>query len=153
MRAAAGILCAVALLSGCGGDDDETTVVETTTVTETETETVPVPPEADATTPAEPDADAPGEDDGDGAAEAPGNCGEVTFEENTDSGAFDVTAVGTDCTTARRVALAARNSTRELTYVAHGFRCSGKRSDKPALSSIEWFCVGAEREVVTFSTS
>lgn len=151
MRAAAGILCAVALLSGCGDDADETTVVETTTVTETET--VPVPPEADATTPAEPDADAPGEDDGDGAAEAPGNCGQVVFEENTDSGAFNVTAVGTDCTTARRVARAARNSTTELSYVAHSFRCSGARSDKQALSSIEWFCVGAEREVVTFSTS
>ena len=151
MRAALAIVCAVALVAGCGDDDEETTVVETTTVTTTET--VPPPPEPDATTPAEPDADAPRDDDGDGAAEAPGSCGTVTFAENTDSGAFNIAAVGTDCSTARAVARAARNSSDELSYEAHGFRCSGARSDQPGLSSIEWFCIGAGREVVTFATS
>ncbi|MDQ3993066.1 MAG: hypothetical protein M3229_05345 [Actinomycetota bacterium] len=148
MRAALAIVCAIAFLAGCGDDDDEATVVETTTVTTTET--VPAPSEPDATTPAEPDADAP---DTDGAAEAPGKCGRVTFEPNTDSGAFEIAAVGTDCTTARAVARAARNSTSELTYTAHGFSCTGARSDEPGLSSIEWFCFGADREVVTFATS
>ena len=150
MRAAVAFACAVALVAGCG-DDDEETVVETTTVTTTET--VPPPPEPDATTPAEPDAGAPEDDDGDGAAEAPGECGTVTFAENTDSGAFNIAAVGTGCTTARAVARAARNSTDELSYEAHGFTCRGARSDEPGLSSIEWFCLGAEREVVTFATS
>ena len=151
MRAAVAFVCAVALLSGCGDDDDETTVVETTTVTTPET--VPAPPEPDATTPADPNTDAPEDADGDGAAEAPGNCGKVTFTENTDSGAFNIAAVGTDCTTARAVARAARNSTAELSYTAHGFTCNGARSDEPGLSSIEWFCLGVEREVITFATS
>ena len=151
MRAAVAIVCAVALVAGCGDDDDET-VVETTTVTTTET-VPPTPTEPDATTPTEPDADAPEDGDGDGAAEAPGECGTVTFTANTDSGAFNITAVGTDCATARAVARAARNSADELSYAAHGFRCSGARSDQPGLSSIEWFCLGADREVVTFSTS
>lgn len=153
MRAIVAFVCALGLLSGCGDDDEETTVVETVTTTES----APPPPEPDATTPAEPDPNTPEdeaeEDDGDGAAEAPGTCGKVTFAPNTDSGAFNITAVGTDCRTARAVARAARNSTDELSYEARGFTCSGAGSEEPGLTSINWLCVGADREVVTFATS
>ena len=154
MRAALACLCAVALVAGCGDDDEETTVVETTPVTTVETipETVPeptVPPEAGDDEPADPDAPA----NGHGGVEAPSDCGRVSFEENTDSGAFEIAAVGTDCATARAVARAARNSTSELAYTVRGFQCTGGRSDEQGLSSIEWFCFGADREVVTFATS
>ena len=154
MRAALACLCAVALVAGCGGDDEETTVVETTTVPTVETvpETVPEP-----TVPVEPGDDEPADPEapanGHGGAEAPDDCGRVTFEENTDSGAFEITAVGTDCATARAVARAARNSTSQLSYEARGFQCTGGHSEEQGLSSIEWFCFGADREVVTFATS
>src|SRR5687768_7845774 len=157
MRAAALILCTAALAAGCG-DDDEDTAVETTTVTTTETVTT-TPPEPAETTPEEPD------DGGSGGAEAPpaeghggaeatlSKCGRVAFNPSTDSGASEITAVGTDCQTAIAVARAARNATDELTYVAEDFTCTGARSNKAGLSSIEWFCVGADREVVTFATT
>jgi len=152
VRTAALLLCyAAAFVSGCGDDDEETTVVETTTVT------VPAPPppsEPEVTAPeptAPEDPEAPA--NGHGGTEAPAKCGRVDFEPNTDSGAFAITAVETDCKIARRVAEGARNSTSDLSYVTEGFTCTGARSSEPGLSSIEWVCVGADREVVTFATS
>ena len=41
----------------------------------------------------------------------------------------------------------------ELSYEAEGFRCAGTRSNEAGLSSIEWFCVGVDREVVSFVTT
>ena len=155
MRAAALLLCAGVLVAGCGGDDDdETTVVETTTTTTIET--VPVPGEPDVTTPdnmgerVEPPEET---QDNSGAATAPSNCGRIAFSEATDSGASGITAVGTDCDTARTVARGARNASDDLTYEAESFKCSGTRSEKAGLSAIEWFCIGADREVVSFVTT
>jgi hypothetical protein len=154
MRAAILLFCAAALVAGCGDDDEETTVVETTTTTTIET--VPAPGEPDVTTPddmgerVEPSDESEG---GNGAVEAPHKCGRIAFNPSTDSGAAGITAAGTDCETARAVARAARNATDELSYEAESFRCTGARSEKAGLSSIEWFCVGAEREVVTFVTT
>lgn len=154
MRAAALLLCAAALVAGCGDDDDESTVVETTTTTTIET--VPAPGEPDVTTPddmgerVEPSEET---EDGNGAAEAPHNCGRIAFNPSTDSGAATIKAAGTDCDTARAVARAASNATDELSYEAEGFRCAGARSEKAGLSSIEWFCLGADRELVTFVTT
>jgi hypothetical protein len=145
------ILCLSALVAGCG-DDDETTVIETTTVTTIET--VPTTPAPDATAPTRPeegDEAADGADDG--AAEAPSKCGRIAFNPSTDSGAASIRASGTDCETAQAVARAARNATDELSYEAEGFRCAGTRSEKAGLSSIEWFCLGADREVVSFLTT
>ena len=155
MRAAVLLFCAAALVAGCGDDDEETTVVETTTTTTIET--VPVPTEPDVTTPDQmgedvvPEENADG--DGDGAAEAPSKCGRIAFNPSTDSGAAAITESGTDCETARAVARAARNATDELSYEAEGFRCAGARSEGEGLSSIEWFCLGADREVVNFVTT
>ena len=153
MRAAVLVLCAAALVAGCGGDDDdETTVIETTTTIET----VPAPGEPDVTTPdnmgerVKPSDDTEGSN---GAAQAPSKCGRLAFNAATDSGASGITAVGTDCDTARAVARGASNATDELTYEVEGFSCAGARSENAALSSIEWFCVGADREVVTFVTT
>jgi hypothetical protein len=155
MRAAALLLCAAALVSGCGGDDDdETTVIETTTTTTIET--VPTPGEPDVTTPDDMGerVKPPNESEGsNGAAQAPSKCGRLAFNAATDSGASGITAVGTDCDTARALARGASNATDELTYEAEGFRCSGAQSGNAGLSSIEWFCVGADREVVTFVTT
>jgi hypothetical protein len=155
MRGPVLILCAAALLAGCGGDDEDT-VVETTTVTTTET----TPTTA---TPTEPVATVPGPGDledndtssgGDnGAAEAPSHCGRISFNASTDSGASGITAVGTDCETARTIARAARNATDDLRYEAEGFTCAGTRSENAGLASMEWFCVGADREVVSFVTT
>jgi hypothetical protein len=150
MRTAVAILCAAIFAAGCG-DDDDTTVVETTTVTETETVTTPAEP--DATTPAEPGGDEPGEDGGDGSAEAPRDCGRIVFEPNTDSGAFEIEAAGTDCATARAVVRAARDRPDDLSYVANSFRCTGERRDGAGLSSVGWVCIGADRSVVTFTTT
>jgi hypothetical protein len=154
MRASVLLLCTAALVAGCGDDDNESTVVETTTVTTTET--VPTTPsEPDTTTPTT----TPGEqaesngDTDNGAAEAPSHCGRIAFNKSTDSGAADITAVGTDCDTAKAVARAARNATDELSYEADDFRCAGSRSENAGLASIEWFCIGADREVVTFVTT
>ena len=149
MRAAVAMLGAAVIASGCGGDDDETTVVETTTVTTTETVTVPSEPDPTGTT-TTPPGQAPPED---GTAEAPRSCGRITFEENTDSGAFNIKAAGTDCKTARAVASAARDSASEVSYTARGFTCTGAGNNEPPLSSVEWFCLGPDREVITFSTS
>jgi hypothetical protein len=154
MRAAVLLLCAAALVAGCGGDDDdETTVIETTTATTIET--VPAPSEPDVTTP-----DRMGEDvvpeaqtNGHGGVEAPQNCGRIAFNPSTDSGAAAIKAAGTDCETARAIARAARNATAELTYQAEGFSCAGARSEDAGLSSIEWFCLGPNREVVNFVTT
>jgi hypothetical protein len=156
MRAAALILCAAAFLAGCGGDDDEaetTTVIETTSVPTT-IETVPTPGKPDVTTPDETGgAEAPSGENGNGAVQAPSHCGRIAFNKATDSGAAGITAVGTDCDTARTVARAARNATDELSYEADSFRCAGTHSEKAGLASIEWFCVGADREVVSFVTT
>lgn len=151
------VLCAAALVAGCGGDDedDTTTVIETTTATTIET--VPAPGEPDVTTPddmgerVEPSEEDQGSNNG--AAEAPSKCGRIAFNAQTDSGAASITASGTDCDTAKAVARAARNATDELSYEAEGFRCAGSRSDKAGLASIEWFCIGADREVVSFVTT
>ena len=156
MRVAVLLLCSAALVAGCGGDDDdETTVVETTTTTTIET--VPVPSEPDVTTPDQMGEDVVPEEnaggDGDGAAEAPSKCGRIAFNPSTDSGAASITESGTDCATARAVARAARNSTDALSYEAEGFRCAGARSEKAGLSSIEWFCIGPDREIVNFVTT
>lgn len=153
MRAAVLLLCAAALVAGCGGDDDdETTVIETTTATTIET--VPAPAEPDVTTPDEMgERVEPSDDGGNGAVEAPHNCGRIVFNPSTDSGAAAIKAAGTDCETARAVARAARNATDELVYETEGFRCAGARSEKAGLSSIEWFCLGANREVVSFVTT
>ena len=151
-------MCSAALLlGGCGGDDDDTTAVETTTVTTTETVTT-TPSKVDTTTPTEPGEEdeengAAEDDDGDGAIEAPRHCGRIAFNPSTDSGAAAIEAVGTDCETARALARDARNATDELSYEAESFRCSGARSDKQGLASIEWFCLGADREVVSFVTT
>ncbi len=152
------MLCAAAFVAGCGGDDDdETTVIETTTVPTT-IETVPTPGEPDVTTPDDKgervdpsEKEEPGTSNG--AAEAPSKCGRIAFNAATDSGAASITASGTDCETARAVASAARNATDDLSYEAEGFRCAGARSEKAGLSSIEWFCVGVGREVVSFVTT
>ncbi len=154
MRAAVLLLCAAALVAGCGDDDEETTVVETTTATTIET--VPAPAEPDVTTPDEMgERVVPEEQSGgsNGAAEAPHNCGRFAFSPSTDSGAAAIKAAGTDCETARAVARAAQNATDELAYEAEGFRCAGTRSENAGLSSIEWFCLGANREVVSFVTT
>jgi len=154
MRVAVLLLCAAALVAGCGDDDEETTVVETTTTTTIET--VPAPAEEpDATTPDETGEGVVPEEksDGNGAAEAPHKCGPIAFNPSTDSGAASITAVGTDCETARAVARAASNATDELSYEAEGFQCAGTRSNEAGLSSIEWFCVGADREIVNFVTT
>jgi len=154
MRVAVLLLCAAALVAGCGDDDEETTVVETTTTTTIET--VPAPAEEpDATTPDETGEGVVPEEksDGNGAAEAPHKCGRIAFNPSTDSGAASITAVGTDCETARAVARAASNATDELSYEAEGFQCAGTRSNEAGLSSIEWFCVGADREIVNFVTT
>jgi hypothetical protein len=148
MRTATLILCAAVLATGCGGDD-ETTVVETTTVIET----VRVP-EPDSTTPVEPepaDPDAPAS--GNGGGEAPRDCGRIVFEPNTDSGASDIESVGGDCTAARSVARAARDAATDLSFEADGFQCSGAHSDQRPIAQVEWFCIGPDREVVTFFTS
>ena len=154
MRGVVSALCALAVLAGCGGDDDETTVVETTTVTTVET--VP-PPEQDAPVPREPGDDEAADPDapagGHGGVTAPEKCGRLAFNPSTDSGASGITAIGTDCQTARAVARAARNATDELRYIAEDFTCTGARSNDAGLSSIEWFCIGADREVVSFVTT
>ena len=155
MRAAAVLLlCAAVFVAGCGGDDDEeTTVVETTTTTTIET--VPAPAEPDVTTPDEMGERVMPEEDsnGNGAVEAPHNCGRIAFNPSTDSGAAAIKAAGTDCETARAVARAAANATDELSYEAEGFRCAGTRSNEAGLSSIEWFCLGPNREVLNFVTT
>ena len=137
--------------AGCGGDDEETTVTETTTVIQTET--VPAPTTPDETTPSEPDDGEAGGDADNGGAEAPDDCGRIAFAPNTDSGASEIDAGGTDCATARAVARAASDRTDELAYEANGFRCVGQRSPEPPLASVKWVCLGADREVVTFKTS
>jgi hypothetical protein len=154
VRTAALLLCAAALVAGCGDDDDdESTVVETTTTTTIET--VPAPADPNMTTPEDMGEDVVPEqsDDGNGAVEAPHNCGRIAFNPSTDSGAAAIKAAGTDCETARAVARAARNATDELSYDVEGFRCAGTRSEEAGLSSIEWFCLGANREVVNFVTT
>jgi hypothetical protein len=152
VRTLAAILGSVVVLAaGCGGDDEETTVTETTTVIQTET--VPAPTTPDETTPAEPGDDEADGDAGDGGAEAPGGCGRIAFAPNTDSGASEIDAGGTDCATARAVARAASGRTGELAYEADGFRCVGQRSAEPPLAQVKWVCLGADREVVTFKTS
>jgi hypothetical protein len=145
------ILCTAGLLASCGGDDDESTVVETTTVTTIETVPTTTPAEPDEGGPAPADPDTPA--NGHGGTEAPRRCGRIAFNPSTDSGAASITAVGTDCETARAVARAARNAADELSYEAEGFRCSGTESDNVGLASIEWSCAGAEREVVSFVTT
>ena len=153
MRAAVACLFVLALVAGCGGDDDEDTVVEATTVTTTETVPTTTPAEPVATVPGPDveDEDATGADNG--AAQAPSKCGRIAFNPSTDSGAAGITAVGTDCETARALARASRNATDDLIYDAEGFHCAGARSEKAGLSSIDWLCVGAEREVVSFATT
>jgi hypothetical protein len=133
------ILCVAASIAGCGGDD-ETTVVETTTVTTIET--VPTAPGGRKT-----------DDAGAGVAEPARRCGRIAFNPSTDSGAASITAVGIDCETARAVARAARNATDELSYEVEGFRCVGTRSEGVGLAWINWFCVGANREAVNFETT
>jgi hypothetical protein len=149
----AALLGSVVLLAvaGCGGDDEETTVTETTTVIQTES--VPVETVPEETTPSSPGDDEANGDAGHGGAEAPGDCGRVAFAPNTDSGASEIDAAGTDCATARAVARAASGRADELAYEADGFRCVGQRSPDPPLASVEWVCIGAGREVVTFATS
>ena len=150
MRAVLALLCLAALVAGCGGDDDETTVTETTTVVETQTTPAPVEPDETTQTPP------PGEQppaNGHGGAQAADECGSLAFEENTDSGAINIAAVGIDCPTARAVARAAEGHAGELAYEAEDFTCTGARTNGPGLASIEWVCIGVDREVVTFATS
>ena len=145
---ASALALALAIVIAVGGDDEDDPVIETTPVTTPETA-----PEAVETTPEEPLEPEPAPDtDGDGVAEALLECGQIVFEPNTDSGAARIEAAGTDCATARDVARAARNATDELTFEANGFRCTGGQADQP-LSAIEWFCIGADRSVVSFLTS
>ena len=155
MRAFVLLLCAAALVAGCGGDDNETTVVETTTTTvPTTIETVPTPGEPDVTTPEQMGEDvAHSGGSGNGAAQAPSHCGRIAFNKSTDSGAASITAVGSDCDTARTVARAAHNATDELRYEADGYTCAGAHGQDAGLASIEWFCVGPDREIVTFTTT
>jgi len=156
MRAVVLLLCGAALVAGCGGDDNETTVVETTTTTvPTTIETVPAPGKPDVTTPEQMDEDVSpsGGGGGNGAAQAPSHCGRIAFNKSTDSGAAGITAVGADCDTARAVARAARNATDELRYEADGYTCAGAHGENAGLASIDWFCVGPDRAVVTFSTT
>jgi hypothetical protein len=146
------VALAVALIVATGGDDEST--VETTPPV-TITETVPVAPDTTPSTPP-PDAEAPDPDapaNGHGGAEAGRTCGHIAFNPSTDSGASGITAVGTDCATARAVARGAANAADELAYESRGFRCTGAESDEPGLSAIEWACVGAAGESVSFETT
>lgn len=148
-------LCVAALaVAACGDDDEEaTTVIQTTTVTETET-VVTTPPETETETTAEERPEREPEDDdsddrgegGDGAVTAPVSCGRLAFEPNTDSGASGITAVGTDCQTAKAVARAAQDHRGdELAYESRGFTCRGTRRGEAALETIGWVCLrGAE---------
>ena len=150
---ASALALAVALVIAMGSDEeDDAPVVETTPVTAPET--VPEPAETTPEKPIEPepaDPDAPA--NGHGGQEAPVRCGQIAFEPNTDSGASGIKAAGTDCTAARTVARAARDRTEDLSYRTDGFQCSGARSDQLPIATVEWFCVGPDREVVTFKTS
>ena len=81
-------------------------------------------------------------------------CGQIGFTPNSDDGVFRIRAHGVGCTTARRVARAARplgiiRGTRR--YRSHGFSCRGTLDDS-SLPSVRWRCTRGAA-VITFVRS
>lgn len=74
------------------------------------------------------------------------DCGFVSFQANTDHGAFDITATGVSCSTARRVVRSAaqRGNTR-------GYYCR-YRPHEATLAHRDWRCRRGSR-VITFVVS
>lgn len=121
-RACTAVAVAALAIGGCGDDDPAGPQTRTPTPTATVSAT-PGPPES---------------------------CGEVAYTPQSDNGAFDITAIGTDCPTARAVATAAENQ--RSSFSAEGFGCSGQDDTEAALSSTKWTCTSGDARV-TFTTS
>jgi hypothetical protein len=73
-------------------------------------------------------------------------CGDVSFEAQTDHGAFDIRARRVRCTTARSVArrsegVGPAGRARTFSYRAQGFRCLGREQ----VPSVYWRCVRGQR--------
>lgn len=133
----AGLFVCAVLVFGCGGEET-TTVTSTATETRTNTQTI-TQTETQTTTPAPT-----------GGTPSLRRCGDVAFQPNSDSGAFDIRARGTDCQAARAVARAAEGE-RGGDYSASGFNCRG-RAGGGELPSTDYTCTeGSAR--VTFSAS
>lgn len=123
--------------AGCG-DGGSTTAADptaTTTVTGTATATATVTETASP-----------------GGLPARKDCGDVAFEANTDSGAFDIAATGVGCPVARRVARGAEGQRGEPYDAARGFSCvpAGTVGQLP---SVAYECTGPADQRVTFEAS
>ena len=82
------------------------------------------------------------------------SCGQIGFTPNSDDGIFSIRARGVGCTTARRVARAARplkivDGARR--YRSRGFTCRG-RFDDEGLPRVRWRCT-RRTAVITFQRS
>ena len=77
-------------------------------------------------------------------------CGKVSFEANSDNGAFDIRAQGTTCTTAKRVARASKRHGVGHTpyrFTTRGYSCRGIDA-ADVLPSVNWSCVKGQAIVL-----
>jgi hypothetical protein len=154
--------CLTALNAGCGSSSNHaaTTSVPTTADTATVAEP-PVSTQGSATTSVGPAAST-GQGSstptstpqtggtpagaGGGGSRAQ-NCGTVSFTPGSSHGAFQISATGASCSTARAVAGAARNCF-GCRYVAQGYHCTG-RQVTTGLVRVNYTCIEGE-SLITF---
>lgn len=67
-------------------------------------------------------------------------CGDVAFEEQSDSGAFGITATGVDCGKAREVAAFAEGERGESYGTPSGFSCQATRDESGQLPTTNYDC-------------